>query len=192
MELEGNGTQQLTLVTACSLTVLCRSGGHACTRYLTWDAAHACTDSLSLERPLMFASSARPPGFPAAPSTGARVVAANGSKITEFVVDILTGWPSTSLALRLSPRSQRTSWPAIAPGMRSRVGADPGSVQTRWAKLQAPSTRQLPVAPARLAEQPRTTGSGWTRRWTTASDFREPTSVRRRRHSTIASSIHWL
>jgi len=36
----------------------------------------------------MFASvSARPPGFPAAPSTGARVVAANGSSVSTFVAD---------------------------------------------------------------------------------------------------------
>ena len=103
----------------------------------------------------MFASSARPPGFSAAPSTGARVVAANGSKITEFNVDTLTGCPSTSLALPLSPRSKRTSWHEIASRMRPRPRAAAGSMKAGWVTLGGPSGRQCAITQAQQAKRPR-------------------------------------
>jgi len=106
----------------------------------------------------MFTSSARPPGFPAAPSTGARVrvVAANGSKITEFDVDILTGCPSVSLAPPSSLRLERPRWHTIAHGMRRRARAVAGSMTTGCVALGEPSARQFSTAQARRAMQPRT------------------------------------
>ena len=94
----------------------------------------------------MFTSSARPPGFPAAPSTGARVVAANGSKITDLAVEILTGWPSASLAPPSSLRSEKPRWHTIAHGMWPRAWAVAGSMVTGCVALGEPSAQQFPTA----------------------------------------------